>query len=283
MKVENMEEDLVLLIDADSLIYYEAYKESVYEALEGIDNRIKTILEENNTNKYVMFLTGSDCFRYSMAQSNDYKESRKGLKKPLHFYTIKSYLKSNYNAITVPKLEADDCVVLYNNLLPYNTRICSPDKDVLRSAVGKHYNYQLIAEKDKNGNKLKNKFHSKGFITTSEEDSKDFLYLQMLQGDHTDSISGIKGVGEKTAEKWLNSWKNSEHFECGVKSIETFILEKYIEKYGSISGICKFHETFRLVYILQNKEDLVREKIDLPELLISEFKKEVEKDEFIEW
>ena len=43
---------------------------------------------------------------------------------------------------------------------------------------------------------------------------------------------------------------------------------KYIETFGYAAGICKFVETFKLVYILKTKEDVLRETgIELKELI----------------
>ena len=47
-----------------------------------------------------------------------------------------------------------------------------------------------------------------------------------------------------------------------------FVLEKYIEKFGSSEGISKFAETFKLIYILKTEEDVLRETgIVLPKLI----------------
>ena len=47
-----------------------------------------------------------------------------------------------------------------------------------------------------------------------------------------------------------------------------FVLNKYIEKFGIADGIHRFTETFKLIYILKTKEDVLRETgIELPELV----------------
>ena len=52
-----------------------------------------------------------------------------------------------------------------------------------------------------------------------------------------------------------------------------FVLNKYIEKFGIAEGITKFAETFRLVYILKSKEDVLRETgIELKDLVINDVK-----------
>lgn len=266
------EDDLVLLIDIDSILYYEAHKEKLEWAIQGIDERMKRIFNENKTNKYIAFLTEGKCFRYAKALSSDYKGSRQGRSKPIWFNTLKAYLKAKYGAISIDGLEADDCVAYFDTKLP-NSRICSPDKDVLHQCPGTHYNYQMV-KGDKEG-----EFHSKGFVTTTQEESIRFLYTQLIMGDATDGIKALEGVGIKTAEKWLEQWKLAT-------SIEREILLKYIEKYGRVEGISRFSETFKLVYLLKTDEDMLREIKSIPEIPeIQEYvvEQESKNDDSLDW
>lgn len=265
------EKEIVLLIDIDSILYYEAHKEKLEWAISGIDERMKRIFDENKTNKYIAFLTEGKCFRYDKALSSDYKGSRQGRTKPIWFNTLKAYLKAKYNAISIDGLEADDCCSYFNNNPLFYTRICSPDKDVLHQCPGTHYNYQMVPIKDSDGNTIG--AESKGFITTSENEAMNFLYTQMLIGDSTDGISGIEKVGPKTAEKWLKDFDK----DSPKGSIEQLILLKYIEKYDQIAGISKFGETFKLVYLLKTDEDMMREIKYIPEIpQIQEYIVEIE-------
>ena len=87
----------------------------------------------------------------------------------------------------------------------------------------------------------------------------------MLMGDSTDGIQGIPKAGEKTADKWLQ--------EVNITEMPMFTLEKYLEKFGISEGITKFAETFKLIYILKSKEDVLREvNIELPELVVNNVK-----------
>ena len=84
-------------------------------------------------------------------------------------------------------------------------------------------------------------------------------------GDSTDGIQGIPKVGEKTADKWLS--------EVALPEMPMFVLEKYVEKFGIPIGISKFAETFKLIYILKSKEDVLQEvDIKLPELVVNNVK-----------
>ena len=235
----------ICLIDADSLIYYEMDKETYEEAVYGLDQRIQHILKQCNTSEYAGFLTEGRCFRYTVAL--DYKGNRKGKPKRPIFYALKEYLKQEYGFWGLRILEADDLVSYYAYTDKRKFIICSPDKDVLYQCIGMHYNYRTAE-----------------FLHTSPEEAIKFLWKQVLMGDSVDGIPGLPGVGEKTATNWLKT---------RTKDYENFTLKKYVEKFGMIKGLFKFHETFRLVYLLRSKEDVMREaQMILPELKISNSK-----------
>ena len=221
----------ICLIDADSLMYYEMDKPTLEDAIYGIDQRIATMLSECNTSKFVGFLTEGRCFRYEVA--DNYKGNRKGRPKPPVFYALREHLKQKYNMWGVKELEADDLVSYYSYTDNRSTIICSPDKDVLYQCVGMHYNYGKAE-----------------FLHTSPDEALKFLWKQVLMGDSTDNIPGIPGVGVKTADNWLKD---------RTKDYEAFALKKFVEKFGMVEGVMKFHETFRLVYLLKTEEDVRRE------------------------
>lgn len=211
----------IALIDADSLMYYEMGKDTLEEAIKGIDSRILQILDKCNTARYAGFLTLGKCFRYRIAKTKPYKHNRKGGNKPIIFYALKEYLQQKWKFTAVKGLEADDLVSIYKRSI--NSVVCSPDKDVLYQVVGSHYNYGKAE-----------------FVRTNEETADKFLLMQMLMGDSTDGIIGIPKVGPKTAEKWVQE-----------RADLTMVLEKYQEKFGLAEGINRFVETFNLVYLLR--------------------------------
>lgn len=232
--------DKIALIDGDSLIYYEMGKPTLEEALSSLDGRLHQIFEQTKATQYSGFLTQGKCFRYKAAVSRPYKGNRKYGDKPIIFPAIREYLKQIWGFTSIPELEADDLVSIYHN---ENTVICSPDKDVLYQNVGTHYNYGKAE-----------------LITVNETEALTFLWKQMLMGDSTDGIQGIPKVGAKTADAWLQSPNTSQ--------MPTFVLEKYIEKFGIHEGISKFGETFQLIYILKTKEEAERTVgIEVPELI----------------
>jgi len=228
------------LIDGDSLIYYEMGKPTLEEALSSLDGRLQQIFEQTGATQYAGFLTQGKCFRYSAAISRPYKGNRKHGDKPIIFPAIREYLKQTWGFTSVSELEADDLVSIYHD---ENTVICSPDKDVLYQNIGKHYNYGKAE-----------------FVEVTETEALTFLWKQMLMGDSTDGIQGIPKVGAKTADAWLQSPNTDQ--------MPTFVLQKYIEKFGIHEGISKFGETFQLIYILKTVEEVaLTVGIEVPELI----------------
>ena len=238
----------IALIDGDSLIYFEMGKPTLEDAIDSLDHRLYEMIDRCGADKYAGFLTIGRCFRYDQAKTREYKGNRKKGSKPIIFYALKEYLKQEWKFEYIPELEADDLVAVYGEGLDGNTMICSPDKDVLYQVEGKHYNYRTA-----------------DFVHTTPTEAELFLWKQMLMGDPTDGIPGLPKVGLKTADKLLNNIQ--------LQEMPEFVLKKYIEIFGIQEGICKFAETFRLVYILKSKEDVLRETgIELKDLVINDVK-----------
>ena len=245
----------IALIDGDSLIYYEMNKPSLEDALAGIDSRLEQMFEQTEATQYAGFLTSGKCFRYDRAKTREYKGNRKHGNKPIIFPAIKEYLRQHYGFISVPELEADDLVSIYHTDPFGTTVICSPDKDVLYQNRGMHYNYGKAET-----------------VVVDEVEAANFLWKQVLMGDSTDGIPGLPKVGPKTAEAWLKD-VDRDH-------MSTFVLYKYIEKFGNHEGILRFVETFRLIYILKTKEEVILETgIELPELTLYNISRDKTEDE----
>jgi len=238
--------ETIALIDGDSLIYYEMGKPTLEEALTSLDGRLQQMFEMTHATHYAGFVTAGRCFRYAAAKTKPYKGNRKYGDKPIIFPAIKEYLKQMWGFTSVPELEADDLVSVYHD--PLKTVICSPDKDVLYQNKGIHYNYGKSES-----------------IIVDENEAMQFLWKQMLMGDSTDGIGGLPKVGPKTADTWLKPLLPNEMPE--------FVLNKYIETFEYSEGISKFAETFKLVYMLKSKEDVLRETgINLQDIVLNEVK-----------
>jgi len=255
-----MKEKITMLIDGDSLIYFEMGKDTLEEALVGIDHRINTMLSTFQATQYAGFLTQGRCFRYDRATTKPYKGNRRTGSKPIIFPAIKEYLKQRWGFTYIPEFEADDLVAIYREDCE-NVIIASPDKDVLHQVAATHFNYRTAKT-----------------IVTTEEQAESFLWKQMLMGDSTDGIVGIPKIGEKTADACLH--------KVDIEDMPKVVLTKYIDRFGAHEGVHRFAETFKLVYILKTKEEAFNETgIPIPNLqicVVEELKVSENKDELWE-
>lgn len=197
LTVDNTE-DKIVLIDADSLMYFSSYGSEEDQLLsetklsEKIYDILNIVGQSYNVEKYHIFVKGSNNFRYKIY--SQYKKNRPQ-KHPI-IDTLNKYLVDQFQAIESHNAEADDYVFTYSQIPEYRGKVimCSVDKD-LRQIPGIHYDYQ------------KNVFH-----VVSEEDGLYNLAIQMIMGDAADGIQGLKGYGIKKAEKIIK--KGMTKYQC---------------------------------------------------------------------
>ena len=130
----------------------------------------------------ILFFSDSINFRKSI--DPDYKGHR-NRKKPCGYKRVINKLKTEYEVIVMPTLEADDALGIYATKEEGHI-ICSPDKD-LRQIPGQLYN--LTDE----------------VVTITAEEGRRWHLIQAMSGDQTDGYSGIPGIGIKRAEALLEA------------------------------------------------------------------------------
>ena len=135
----------------------------------------------------ILFFSSPDNFRKKIQA--DYKGHR-NRKKPCAYKRVINKLKTEFEVITMPTLEADDAMGIYATKYPGNI-IVSPDKD-MKQIPGMLWNFD------------------ESFTITKEEGAKWHL-IQSLAGDNTDGYAGVPGIGVKRAvalfEEKGYSWK----------------------------------------------------------------------------
>ena len=119
----------------------------------------------------------------------DYKGHR-NRKKPCGYKRVVNQLKTEFETIIMPTLEADDALGIYATQYPGNV-VVSPDKD-MKQIPGRLYNLDET-------------------FTISPEAGAKWHLIQSISGDSTDGYSGVPGIGVKRAETLFNkegySWK----------------------------------------------------------------------------
>ena len=192
-----------LLIDADFIVY-----KSCAAAETELDWSDDTILVTSNFNDaysatireltklrdqfgaftpLILFFSDVKNFRKEILP--EYKGHR-NRKKPCGYKRVINKLKTEFEVIIMPTLEADDAMGIYATKHPGNI-IVSPDKD-MRQIPGSVYNLDET-------------------FTITKDSGAAWHLIQCLSGDQTDGYGGVPGIGVKRAETLFNkegySWK----------------------------------------------------------------------------
>lgn len=135
-----------------------------------------------------VYLTSGDKTNFRFDLYPAYKANRTA-PKPVWYRELRDYLSEEYQAEMVAGREADDAMA---DAQTDDTTICSIDKD-LDQVPGKHYN----------------------FVTGMLYEIEPFygmrwFYYQMLVGDRTDNVPGVRGIGPKKAERILGDAQTEE-------------------------------------------------------------------------
>lgn len=189
---------LVPLVDADVLCYRVGFAAEKDEPIENVLHSVKKCVLDimstfPNAPDERLFLTGKGNFRNKVATQLEYKGHRKHMPKPQYYEEIREYLQRRFNAEVVDGMEADDALGI-NQYSKYKATsvIASIDKDMLM-IPGWHYN-----------------FVKKELRYVNKDAAYRAFFMQLLMGDMTDNIPGIRGLGPKTAAKLLGDETDPE-------------------------------------------------------------------------
>lgn len=203
----------IILIDADSLCYIGGSCEEVEQAYDKVDNAISNIVSTSEVSHYMVLIEKpyNNNFRKKIVSS--YKIGRKDKEPPEFYKEIKDYIVLNWSGYGLGGYETDDVIIsLWSKIkkdYPFTeVLIASTDKDLKQYPITFFDTY----------------YTRFGEVTEiSDEEAQYNLWRQVIMGDSTDSISGVKGKGLKKAESLLNGSKNHFMTTCRV----------YREVYGS--------------------------------------------------
>lgn len=165
------------------------------ELRKALEYQITKAKRETNCNKVMVGLSSNTNFRKDLY--TDYKANRTA-RKPLGLNYCKEYLTEEYNAETYEGLEADDLLGIWGANRS-DRIIWATDKDYLTVPC-------MLYRKDK-------------LTRITEEEADHNLRVQTMVGDTADNFKGVKGFGEKTAEKWLD--KHGDTWEAVEAAFES--------------------------------------------------------------
>lgn len=196
---------MILLVDADSLIFAACYKkrehkddERFYTDIEDckakFDEQFMSIvnkLEDMYPVERVITFSGSKGnFRKLITPT--YKANRKADNLPPLLSDMHQFVKDEYDSVWGYGIETDDIVARYwyelsNEVGRDNVMIVSIDKDY-KQFPALIYNYH---------------YKHKVILDISEEEALFNFYEQMIIGDGADNVQYFKGKGKVFAGKWF--------------------------------------------------------------------------------
>lgn len=173
-----------------------------------IDQLVDLIMQECKGDKYEMFLSGKNNFRYDVYP--EYKGNRDGTYVPRWREAAKQYLVEKYSGVISEGCEADDLMGI-SQCAQDGTVIASLDKDLLM-IPGHHYSWE-ISGRSKSGPWTKHAIYRE----VEKIDGLRWFYTQCITGDVADNMKGIVGRGKKFAEALLDELDNEQDMFDAVR------------------------------------------------------------------
>lgn len=185
--------------------------------------------------KLDLYLTGSGNFRNDLATIKGYKANRLDARRPVHYKSIRRFLKNKWGATVVSGWEADDqCSMLaYQHKYTDECIIVSMDKD-LWTFPGWRYHFKRRA------------------LEFVDQDTASVnFWRQVLTGDTVDNIGGCFRCGEKKARELIVPGQSeAERYALVVTEYEKSLTRKgcpYVEL-GAYNALL---ENGRLLHMLR--------------------------------
>lgn len=220
----------VILIDGNNLIY-RSYYATMYSgagmksnsnlptnAVLAFVNMINKIVAEEKPNYMMIAFDKGKTFRHESYP--DYKGGRLTMPDDLkvQFPMVKKIIElMNIKSLEIESYEADDIIGTFckqiDNSTGYTGKIVSSDKDLLQ-LVSDKVSIKLLKQSDYL------MIDNNNFVETFGIKPINIIDLKALQGDSSDNIPGVKGIGEKTAIKLLSEYTTIENLYDNIENIK---------------------------------------------------------------
>ena len=287
----------ILLIDGSSLIFRAFYaiknlttKDGVFvNGVYGFLNMYYKALELTNpTHVFVAFDKGSKTFRHT--EYSDYKGTRDKAPNEItyQFGILKDLLSSmNVNYLELDEYEADDILGTIAKMAQkegFEVDIFTGDRDYLQLVDDNIFVY--LTKKGISEIKL---MDNNAIFEDFGISPKQLIEVKALQGDSSDNIPGVKGVGEKTALKLIQEYGNLENLYENLGNLKGKIKEN-LENEKDKAYLSRYlGEIYLNVPIDKNIEDFEIKDVNLNEYIeklenlefksiINKYFKDVKKD-----
>lgn len=228
----------IILVDGNNLLF-RSYYATAYSgnfmknkegfptnALYGFVNMINKIINDEKTEYMLVAFDKGKTFRHEKYEDykagriempNELKQQFPVAKELLDYLGIKHFEIDNY--------EADDIIGTLSKMVleddSFNGLIVSSDKDLLQ-LINEQVTVKLLKSKDYI------MMDEKMFYETYGLKPDKMVDIKSLQGDASDNIPGVKGIGEKTALKLLVEYGSLEGVYDNINEIKGSVQTKLI-------------------------------------------------------
>ncbi len=262
-------QELTVLFDYDSMLYKASYRvasikdiknwflqgrtkdwmrqEVIELSLNRLSNMSDAIfekVEETGINIGNIFYYMTLCRQSFRKQKSDIYKIQRPKNKWISL--VRQRLLDMDFAIVSDVYEADDLIARDHAILGHgNCLILSMDKD-MKQLEGIHFDYYRKPTKknedgsyptDRNGFKLVHPFRGLSYVSAKEADR--LFWIQMIEGDSSDNIKGVKGLGAVKAAKIIDN--------TDPKDYRRVVKEKYFSAFGVKEGERLFEMTYQLI------------------------------------
>ncbi len=229
----------VILVDGNNLLY-RSYFATAYtgnmmknskgfptNGLYGLVNMLNKIIKEEKPEYMLVAFDKGKTFRHE--EYKDYKGGRNETPDDLikQFKVAKELVPlMGIRCFEIDNYEADDIIGTYSKIVcndpNFNATIVSSDKDLLQ-LINEQIDVKLLKQKDYI------RMNEETFFETYGIKPIRMIDLKGLQGDPSDNIPGVKGVGEKTALKLLQEYESLENVYENIENIKGALKQKLID------------------------------------------------------
>jgi len=227
----------LLMIDGNNLLFRSYYataysgsfmnnsKNFPTNAIYGLVNMVNKIIDEEKPSYCIVAFDKGKTFRHE--KYKDYKGGRSETPNELkiQFPVAKEVISAmGLKWYEIDNYEADDIIGTFSKYCDHNDikgTIISSDKDLLQ-LLNEDVDIKLLKQKDYI------RYNEKTFFEEYQIKPINIIDLKAIQGDPSDNIPGVKGIGEKGALKLLQEYKTLDGIYENIDKISGKTKEKLI-------------------------------------------------------
>lgn len=243
----------LLLVDGNNLAYRWIQRKNYDNFGEDYVRTIESLGKSYSAGRIIVcFDFGKSYFRSDM--SDDYKSTRKKPKEPEEIAKYEAFfncLNATYEDLPFEKMkyrgiEADD-------LITYFVEQCKEDYDHIWIISSDRDLYQLLDSNVSIFNMFSRKEIDLDYLDETLEISPDlYLFSRYIEGDKSDAIFGVEGIGPKRAQSLAKEYETLDNL---INALPIKGRSKYIHNLNDSSELLKKNE--RMINLKRYNKDAI--------------------------